>query len=65
MQEYCFGCFTLPDGRRTQRSTKTTNRREALRIASEWEEAARRRLPDLTALPSSKTPKGSKIERET
>jgi len=46
---YWFGCFTLPDGRRTQRSTKTTNRREALRIASEWEEAARRRLTEAQA----------------
>jgi len=32
---YWFGCFTLPDGRRTQRSTKTANRREAFKIASE------------------------------
>ena len=47
--KYWFGCFTLPDGRRTQRSTKTTNRREALRIASEWEEAARRRLTEAQA----------------
>ncbi len=47
--KFWFGCFTLPDGRRTQRSTKTTNRREALRIASEWEEAARRRLTEAQA----------------
>ena len=46
---YWFGCFTLPDGRRTQRSTKTTNRREALKIVSEWEEAARRRLTEAQA----------------
>lgn len=49
LSKYWFGCFTLPDGRRTQRSTKTTNRREALRIASEWEEAARRRLTEAQA----------------
>jgi integrase len=46
---YWFGCFTLPDGRRTQRSTKTANRREAFKIASEWEEAARRRLTESQA----------------
>ncbi|HWZ95014.1 MAG TPA: site-specific integrase [Opitutaceae bacterium] len=46
---YWFGCFTLPDGRRTQRSTKTANRREALQIASEWEEAARRRFTEAQA----------------
>jgi len=46
---FWFGCFTLPDGRRTQRSTKTPNRREALKIASEWEEAARRRLTEAQA----------------
>jgi integrase len=46
---YWFGCFTLPGGKRTQRSTKTANRREALKIASEWEEAARRRLTESQA----------------
>jgi integrase len=46
---YWFGCFTLPDGRRTQRSTRTANRREALKIVSEWEEAARRRLTEAQA----------------
>jgi hypothetical protein len=46
---YWFGCFTLPDGRRTQRSTKTANRRVAFKIASEWEEAARRRLTESQA----------------
>jgi integrase len=46
---YWFGCFTLPDGRRAQRSTKSTNRREALQIAAEWEEAARRRYTEAQA----------------
>lgn len=46
---FWFGCFTLPDGRRTQRSTKTSNRREAQKIVSEWEEAARRRLTEAQA----------------
>ncbi len=34
-------CFTLPDGTRTNRSTGTSIRREALRIALEFEDAAR------------------------
>jgi integrase len=34
-------CFRLPDGTRTKRSTGTTNRRKAQRIASEFEDAAR------------------------
>lgn len=46
---FWFGCFTLPDGRRTQRSTKTGNRREAFRIVTEWEDAARRRLTEAQA----------------
>jgi len=33
-------CFTLPDGRRTQRSTGATDRRKAQRIANEFEDAA-------------------------
>ncbi len=37
---YWFACFTLPDGRRTQQSTKTTDRKEAQRIANKYEDAA-------------------------
>lgn len=46
---FWFGCFTLPDGRRTQRSTKTGNRREALRIGREWEDASRRWMTEAQA----------------
>jgi integrase len=37
---YWIACFTLPDGRRTQRSTKATDRREAQRIANKFEDVA-------------------------
>jgi integrase len=37
---FWFACFTLPDGTRTQRSTGTTKRREAERIANEFEDAS-------------------------
>lgn len=38
---YWIACFSLPDGRRTQRSTKSTDRREAERIANKFEDAAK------------------------
>src|SRR5437870_5361900 len=38
---FWFACFTLPDGTRTQRSTGTTDRRKAERVANEYEDAAR------------------------
>ncbi len=34
-------CFRLPDGTRTKRSTGTSDRRKAQRIANEFEDAAR------------------------
>src|SRR5437868_1280034 len=34
-------CFRLPDGTRTKRSTGTTDRRKAQRIANDYEDAAR------------------------
>ena len=37
---YWIACFTLPDGTRTNRSTGTSDRREAQRIANEFEDAA-------------------------
>jgi integrase len=43
---YWYACFYLPDGQRTQRSTKTNKRDKALRIAIEWEEAARNKLTE-------------------
>lgn len=36
---YC--AFMLPDGRRTLRSTGTSDRRDALRVGLEWEDAAK------------------------
>jgi integrase len=38
---FWFACFTLPDGTRTQRSTGTSDRRKAERIANEYEDASR------------------------
>ena len=38
---FWFACYTLPDGRRTQRSTGTEDKRTAQRIANEYEDAAR------------------------
>jgi integrase len=38
---FWFACYTLPDGRRTQHSTGTTNKRKAQRIAAELDAAAR------------------------
>ncbi len=37
---YLFCCFTLPDGTRTTRSTKQTNRREAMTVCLEMERAS-------------------------
>lgn len=39
--KYWFACFSLPNGRRTKRSTKRTSRTEAIKIADKFEEAAR------------------------
>ncbi|HEU5314415.1 MAG TPA: hypothetical protein VFU08_11360, partial [Candidatus Udaeobacter sp.] len=38
---YFHACFTLPDGRQTQRSTKLTDARKALKFAEKIEEAIR------------------------
>jgi integrase len=38
---FWFACYTLPDGRRTQRSTGTADRRQALTVALKYEDAAR------------------------
>lgn len=37
---YWIACFTLPDGSRTNRSTGTTDKRQAQRVANEIEDAA-------------------------
>ncbi len=50
---YC--CFTLPDGTRTQRSTKRVNRQEALAVCIEWERTAvRARSGELTEVQARK-----------
>jgi integrase len=38
---FWYACYSLPDGRRTQRSTGTTNKRTALTVALKFEDAAR------------------------
>jgi integrase len=38
---YWFACFTAPDGKRAQRSTKETKRKPAQTIADEWEKLAK------------------------
>lgn len=47
--KFFVGCFSLPDGRRTKRSTKTTDRKLAQKLVNEWEEAARRSLTETQA----------------
>ncbi len=42
--KYWFACFALPNGERTQRSTKETDRKKALKLAEAFEDAARRRV---------------------
>jgi len=44
--QYWFACFTLPNGLRTQRSTKTTSRKLAQKIAHDYESAARSRMTE-------------------
>lgn len=43
---YWFACFALPDGSRTQRSTKTTDKKKALRLANSFEDAAKKRVAE-------------------
>ncbi|MFT5857100.1 MAG: integrase, partial [Verrucomicrobiales bacterium] len=40
---YWFACFTLPDGKRAQRSTKETKRKPAQAMADEWERLSKER----------------------
>ncbi len=49
LSKYWYGCFTLPTGQRTQRSTKTTDRKLALKLANEWEKAAQMKLTETQA----------------
>lgn len=41
--------FNLPDGRRTQRSTKMTDRKGAMKLALQWEQAAANRITEAQA----------------
>ncbi len=41
--------FNLPDGRRTQRSTKLTDRKGAMKLALQWEDAAAKRITEAQA----------------
>jgi len=43
---FFFACFSLPDGRRTQRSTGKTNRADAMKTAVEWEQASVQRYSE-------------------
>ena len=53
---YWIACFTLPDGRRTQRSTGTTDKRCARKIADAFDDAARQaRAGKLTESRARKT----------
>jgi integrase len=42
--KFWFGCVTLPNGRRIQRSTKEADRKKAQKIAEHWEAATRGRV---------------------
>ena len=42
-------CFTSPDGRQLKRSTKTTDRKVALKLANSWEDAARLKVTESQA----------------
>jgi len=47
--KYWFACFQLPDGSRVQRSTKETDRKEAMKIANDYERAATARTTETQA----------------
>lgn len=46
---FWFACITLPDGRQTQRSTKQTDPKRALKFAQKLEEAGRAKLTEKQA----------------
>lgn len=47
--KFWYACFQVPDGTRVQRSTKETDRKEALRIANDYERAAAARTTETQA----------------
>lgn len=72
---FWIACFTLPDGRRTNRSTGTTDKKEARRIANKFEDAAeeakggkltetraRRTIADIFAIANKDNLQSSTIE---
>lgn len=48
--KYWIAGFTLPDGRRTQRSTKMTDKAKAMKVALAFEESSRNRISESQAL---------------
>ena len=44
--KFWIGGFTLPNGTRTQRSTKLTDRKEAMKLVMKWEEVSRNRTTE-------------------
>ena len=71
---FWFACFSLPNGRRTQRSTGTTDKKQAHRIAIQFEDAtraaaqgrfiesrARKAIADIYALANVDTLPGSTV----
>src|SRR5438045_3262133 len=49
LSKYWFACFTLPTGQRTQRSTKATDRKLAMKLARSWDDAAQAKLTETQA----------------
>ena len=47
--EFWYACFSLPTGGRTQRSTKLTDRKKAMSLATQWELAASKRVTETQA----------------
>ncbi|MCB1077396.1 MAG: hypothetical protein KDM64_06165, partial [Verrucomicrobiae bacterium] len=47
--KYWFACFKLPDGTRVQRSTKESDKKEAMKMAIDYERAARKRITETQA----------------
>ena len=47
--KYYYACFMMPGGKQVQRSTKTTSKRVAQKLADQFEEAARERITEAQA----------------
>jgi len=44
LTKFWYACFTLPNGRRVQRSTKETDRKKAQKLADQWEAVTKGRV---------------------